>query len=118
MTNSNRKGKRWEKELAAILRKGGHAARRGLQARDGSDAPDVISDLPLWIECKAGRSPNPHEALEQANIASSCVLGRPRLPPVAVIRADYKKPIACMYLSDFLELLEQVRWGDHGEGDR
>lgn len=106
----NAKGKAWEREVARILRDHGWQAQRGLQARDGSDAPDVCSDLPLWIECKAGRSPNPHEALEQADIASSCVLGRPRLPPVAVIHADFKKPIACMRLDDFLELLRKVNW--------
>lgn len=109
-----KKGKDWENAVAREFVARGYSARRGLQARDGSDAPDVCVDLPLWIECKAGRSPNPHEALEQANLASSFVLGRPRLPPVAVIKADNKKPIAAMYLSDFLELLEQVRWDESG----
>ena len=113
----NAKGKAWEREVARAFRERGYAARRGLQARDGSDAPDVCLDLPLWIECKAGRAPNPHDALTQANLASSFVLGRPRLPPVAVIKADGKKPIACMYLDDFLDLLDRVRERHDQDGE-
>jgi len=103
---SRAKGQVWEREVARILRKHGWQAKRGLQARDGSDAPDVCCDLPLWIECKAGRAPNVHEALAQAMAASGKVIGRTRLPPVAVVKADRREPIACMYLDDFLRLVD------------
>jgi hypothetical protein len=103
-----KKGKDWENQVARILRERGWSAKRGLQNRARGDAADVVTDLPLWIECKAGRSPSPHEALAQANIASSCVLGRTRLPPVAIIHADRQKPIACMYLDDFLGLVAEA----------
>lgn len=52
---SRTKGRAWEQEVARILRERGWSAKRGLQSRDGSDAPDVVTDLPLWPECKAGR---------------------------------------------------------------
>lgn len=50
---SRNKGKRGEREVAALLRKYGFAARRGQQFAGGSDSPDVVSErFPFHIEVK------------------------------------------------------------------
>lgn len=54
--NSNAKGKRGERALAAYLTSLGFPARRGVQYRGGTDSPDVVSDGldGVHIECKFG----------------------------------------------------------------
>lgn len=107
----NRKGKDWERAWARMLQERGFDARRGLQSRDGGDAPDVLSDAGIWWECKASGSTyrNVLDALDQANIASSCVLGRPRLPVAVPIKVDGYKPFVAMPAADFLDLLVRLR---------
>jgi len=99
---SNQKGKAWERRVAALLRgELGIDARRGQQARDGGDAPDVVVDLPFWIECKHGRQPNVRAALAQAIEASD---GR---TPVAVVKDDRREPMVVLRLRDALAWLRR-----------
>lgn len=52
---SRNKGKVGEREVATSLRElFGPQVRRGWQARDGADAPD-IEGTPFWVEVKRGR---------------------------------------------------------------
>ncbi len=99
---ARRKGHQWERDvvhlLAAIF---GDGVRRGLQYRDGGDAPDVVGVPGWWIECKKGRRPNPCAALRQA-IAAAAKSG---LRPVAICREDNAEPTAMLRLDDFLALL-------------
>lgn len=76
--------------------------KRGLQSRDGSDAPDV--DVPgFWVECKVGIKPNPRAALKQAvEAASGAQDGR---APVAVVKDDRMAPFVVLGLDDFLSLV-------------
>lgn len=101
---SRRKGHRFEREVATAFRAAcpGFDARRGLQSRDGSDAPDVIAPAPFWVECKRGKRTSHRAALRQAQEAA------PRGSwLVAVCRDDREEATVSMPLSDFLELVEQ-----------
>ena len=102
-----RKGARWEREVAGMIRDLGIDAHRGLQSA-GERVPDV--DAPcLWIECKSGVMPNPRAALAQATAAAT-----PGRIPVAVIHDDKVGPMSqrreafvVLGLADFLELYAQ-----------
>ncbi len=54
MPDSRNKGHNYEREIAAFYRELFGEAKRGLQSRDGDEAPDVIvPQLPgIWVECK------------------------------------------------------------------
>lgn len=96
--NSRRKGHNFEREVAVLFREHGFAARRGLQYRDGSECPDVITDL-YWVECKRGRKPNIRAAVEQATIANNG-----QKTPVIIVKDDNQPPIAVMLLDDWFSL--------------
>lgn len=103
--HSRRKGHNYERELVHLFRAvmPGANVKRGLQYRDGGDAPDV--DCPrFWIEAKRGKKPNPRAALKQAQEATD---GR---TPVAVIRDDRGEAFVCLSLADFLEMVG-LTWG-------
>lgn len=99
-----RKGHGYERQLAAELRERlpGSNARRGLQYRDGADAPDVMLDgAPLRLESKRGRQPNVRAALRQATLDAS----GSGLMPVAVIRDDYAEAFVVMSLEDWISVV-------------
>jgi len=100
---SRRKGKRWEQEVAQMFREAcpGDDIRRGLQFRDGAECPDVVSAL-FWIEAKRGKRTNIKAALKQAEEAQP--KGKWLL---AVTKDDHDRPVAGMYLDEFLELLAE-----------
>jgi len=101
--SSRTKGHQWEREVAILLRPIYPQARRGLsQTRDGSDVPDV-DGTPFFVECKKGKRTNPRAALEQAADAAH-TKGDPR-PPVAICYDDRERPVAMMYLGDWLDLV-------------
>ncbi len=102
---ARRKGHQWERDVVRLFATiFGSVVRRGLQFRDGSDAPDVVGVPGWWIECKKGRRPNPVGALRQAIIAAGSSL----LRPVAICREDGSEPTATLLLADFILLLRQV----------
>lgn len=98
---SRRKGKRGEREIVHAFEAAGFTARRGLQSRDGRDAPDVIVDeLPgVWVEVKTSARPQWESAMRQARAACG---GR---IPVVVTRRDREVPYAHLPLADLLSLL-------------
>lgn len=107
------KGHAFEREVAAELRCAlpGCEARRGLQFRDGAEAPDVI--VPgLHIECKRGIKPNPRSALAQA-LADA---GDTDAMAIAVVQDDYSPAFAVMAWGDLIGLL-QLWWDAHGRGN-
>jgi hypothetical protein len=99
------KGHSWERAVANIFRAAGYQARRGLQSRDGSEAPDVIVDgLTWWIEAKCGGpARDPVAALEQAERAS------PGVAAVAICKRDRCEPTATVRLCN---LAIEGRCGD------
>jgi len=97
---SRRKGVDFERQLARRFAEvfGRDQVRRGLQYRDGADAPDVIAPC-LWIEAKRGKQTNPRAALRQAAEASA---GKGYWP-LAVCKDDQQPAFVVMELEDFLE---------------
>lgn len=72
---SRDKGARFERAVAGILRDYGYEARRGQQYCGANGDPDVISDFPLQLECKAVEKLNLYSAFTQA-IADAKVTGK------------------------------------------
>lgn len=108
-----RKGRAYEQQVARDCRAAGLDARRGLQSRDGSEAPDVVAD-PLSIECKHGKRPNVVAALMQAQENAN-----KGTYPVAVCKQDGCDAVAVLFWSDLLEIVATLTfagiWGTRGE---
>lgn len=106
---SRRKGKVGERMLAADLREAfpelAEQIRRGWQAREGDDDPDVLGVPGFWFESKFIARYNT-SALDQAREAA-----KGRGTPIAVIRANRKQPVAMLDWADLLRLLVAARGG-------
>ena len=115
---SRRKGKRWEQEVAAALRDiFGERVKRGWQAREGCDAPDVEGVPRQWVECKAHARVNIAEAMRQAveehdrYFARICAIApAPGLWPVVYSKSNNEAPLVTMRMADYLVLLAE--WWD------
>lgn len=64
--NSRTKGKRGEREFAALLREHGYDARRGQQFSGSPDSPDVVSDALAWLHVEVKR-------VQNLNLTDACV---------------------------------------------
>src|SRR3954462_9637928 len=64
--NSREKGKRGEREFAALLRRSGFDARRGQQFAGGAESPDVVSETLAWLHMEV-------KLVEQLNLSAACV---------------------------------------------
>ena len=102
MTNSNRKGKAGELELAHFLTDNGHPARRGQQFKGGADSPDVICpSLPIHWEAKRTEALRLHQAMQQAIDEAA-----PDKTPVVAHRRNRGDWLAVLRLDDLIQLLE------------
>ena len=101
--SSRRKGHDYERAVARELREVfGDDVRRGMQFRDGADAPDVVVPC-FWVECKRGKRTSPVAALRQAATASE---GK-GLWPIAVCKDDNEPATVTMSFEDFLDLVRE-----------
>ena len=101
MTNSNRKGKVGEREIAKYLREHGFTeARRGQQFKGGADSPDVVGLIGFHVEVKRVERLDLNAAMEQSIRDSA-----PNETPIVVHRRnnDYWK--VTMRLDDFMEVV-------------
>lgn len=64
--NSRDKGKRGEREFAALLSEHGFQARRGQQFSGGADSPDVVSEALAWLHVEVKR-------VQNLNLTDACV---------------------------------------------
>jgi Archaeal holliday junction resolvase (hjc). len=99
VTNSKQKGSAGERELAAVLREAGFAARRTQQFCGAApESSDVISeDLPdIHFECKRVEHLNIDKAMEQA------IRDAKTRTPVVAHRKNRGQWLITMRLSDFL----------------
>lgn len=101
MTNSRRKGKEGELELARILRDYGYDARRGQQYSGATGDADVIGLPGIHIEVKRVEALNLSQAMEQ-----SIRDARAGERPVVIHRKNNEKWKVTMSLMDFIELYE------------
>ena len=100
---SREKGKRGERELAALFRKYGYAARRGQQFSGSSDSPDVVTDLDwLHVECKRTEVLNLYKALEQAEADAGVKI------PAVFHRKNSQPWVAILRAEDFLSLVRKA----------
>ena len=101
------KGKRGEREVVALMRKHGFAARRGQQHRGGGDSPDIIHNIPnVHAEVKFREQFKLYPSLEKADDEADCVAGRAaNLMPVVFHRRKTKYWVVVMYAEDYLTLM-------------
>lgn len=99
---SRDKGARVEREIISVLNLyfGCDLKRQLDQTREGG--LDTTEGLPFSIEIKARASaPAVMKFLEQAEAAT-----RSGTIPIAIVKANNKKPIVVLYLEDFMPLAE------------
>lgn len=103
---SRQKGKRGERELAHEMNRvlGEHTnARRGVQYQGGSESPDVVSALPLHIECKRTETLNAYAALAQANADAP-----DGVPAIVCHRRNGQKWIAIVEVEALPEIASRI----------
>lgn len=64
-------------------------------------SPAAKAKFPYAVECKNLASFAGYKYLEQAESGND----KPGITPIAVVKANRKRPIVLMYLDDFMELL-------------
>jgi hypothetical protein len=111
------KGKIWERECVRLLKPiFGDLVCRGAiaQTRFGAcEAPDCANVPGWWVEAKHGIKVNLRAALEQAHKAEEDFVAtrppgsEPRRWPVALCKDNRSRPVAIMYLDDWLTLVGQ-----------
>jgi hypothetical protein len=114
MTNTNgERGKRWEREVVAVLRTHGHPyAERTLRAGAHDDRGDVSGVVGFYLDCKdCGRLEIPRwldEVREEARIASARSRGFDLVPVVVVKRrgAAPERAYVILELARFAEVIE------------
>lgn len=101
---SNDKGKRGEREVAALIRNHGFEARRGQQRRGGGDSPDVIHSIPrVHVEVKRTEALRLYDAMDQAGLEASAGEN-----PVVFHRRSGRNWVAIMDARFFLNLAALV----------
>jgi Holliday junction resolvase len=98
---SRDKGKRGEREVAAILRDAGYDCRRGVQYHGGADSPDVVGLPGVHIEVKRVEAFKLYDALSQAK--GDC--GDKK--PVVIHRRNNCEWVVVQPLKDWLELYRE-----------
>lgn len=99
------KGHAFERQIAIDLRSFYPEARRGLQARDGAECPDVIG-VPFWVECKAHRRVNIQKAMNEAR--ADAEQAKSDLPVLVVSKDDRKPTLVTLEWDSFRVLLVRL----------
>jgi hypothetical protein len=103
---NNAKGKEFEREVAIAMREIFPDAIRRLEFQKSQvNGADLDGTDPYRIQCKNYNTYAPLSKIEEVRLDKGII-------PVLVTKGKRKKPIAALYLSDFIELLKQV----HGTG--
>ncbi len=105
----------WEKEVRTYFEERGFDVHRLAEEgiHDQGDLEVILSDFPLIIECKDVSNLPIHETVvkagKKAGLSYSAVVWkRKRLEKGNTKRTQVGKPIVCMTMSDFADLLRQV----------
>lgn len=103
---SREKGKRGERELAALFRSCGFDAKRGVQHKGGSDSPDVEVGIEgLHVECKRTETLSLYEAMGQAERDAGLKM------PVVFHRRNGKPWLAILPATELMSLLKRAGYG-------
>ncbi len=107
---SRNKGKAFEQLVARELRGiFGDQVKRGWQARQGSDAPDVEGVPGWWLEAKHHQKVSIRAAFDQVLAAQADALRkkdpRAKLKALVITKDDRAEPLATVRFEDFVELL-------------
>ena len=101
--NSNRKGKTFERWVAAYLREHGYTeARRGQQYHGGADSPDVVGMDGFHIEAKDTQKWSDYDFMAQSvrDAAEDEI-------PIVIAKKNFQKPLVIIRLDDFMELIRK-----------
>jgi len=99
---NNAKGKEFEREVAIAMRPIFPDAIRRLEFQKSQvNGADLDGTDPYRIQCKNYNTYAPLSKIEEVRLDKGIV-------PVLVTKGKRKKPIAAMYLSDFIELLKRA----------
>jgi hypothetical protein len=98
---SKQKGKRGEREVAALFREQGFFARRGVQFQGGINSPDVVTNIPgLHVEVKRSETFQLYKSLEQAKADGGA-------RAATVFHRSSNRPwVVCMTAVDFFEIAD------------
>ena len=102
--NSKDKGKRFERQIANVLKERGYEARRGQQYCGTSGDADVIGLPGVHIECKAVERLNVSAAYAQSQRDA-----RDGEVPVVVHKKSREPIMITLTLDDFLDIYEEAR---------
>ena len=98
------KGKRGEREFAALLRSWGFDARRGVQFQGGPGSPDVVTDIKGYhFEVKRVEALKLWPSIKQAQEDAGDDV------PIVAHRPNNKPWLAIMEMEDFLALLSRLQ---------
>lgn len=107
--NSREKGKRAEREAAALIREYGYDARRGVQYAGGPDSPDVVGLPGVHLEIKHVERLNLLAAMDQSADDSA-----PDELPVVMHRKNRSPWLVTMWFEDFMDLYERGKNDKNG----
>ena len=105
MTNSIKKGKQGERELARKLREHGYNCRRG-QQYNGIEGEDVVGLPHIHIECKRVERLNIYDAVAQAKRDTKDVD-----KPTVFHRKNNCEWLVTMTLDDWIEIYREYEMG-------
>lgn len=103
---SKEKGKKGERELAAVLREHGYSARRGQQFCGASGDADVIGLDGIHIEVKRTEALRLYDAMAQAKADA-----RPEEKPAVFHRKNNHKWVVVQELDDWIEMYKEWEAG-------
>jgi len=99
--HSLNKGKQYERDIANKFKAIGFTdAKRLFENREGMGY-DVQDCGPFKIQCKAYAKYAPISKLEEAPNGAGDI-------PLLVTKGDRKQDVVCMYLTDFMEIIQDV----------
>jgi len=104
--NSREKGKRAEREAAALIREYGYDARRGVQYAGGPDSPDVVGLPGIHLEVKHVERLDLLAAMKQSE--NDCGPGE---IPVVMHRRNRSPWLVTMHFDNFMDLYERGKIG-------
>ena len=107
MTNSRKKGKRYELHVASLFRSEGYEARRGQQFSGANGDPDVIGPPGIHIECKHVERLNLYDAVAQSKRDA-----RENELPVVIHRKNHCADLVTMEFPDWIAIYKEWEAGE------